>query len=62
MPIWRYGGWIRRYDLKPSGLAETTVRLTYDWSAMPHQIREHFDMAHLDNSLRNLAVLARPRE
>jgi hypothetical protein len=58
-----FGGWFWRYDLKPVGPAQTEVTLTYDWSAVPSQTREHigfppFDVSHLDNSLRNLAQLA----
>ena len=58
-----FGGWFWRYDLKPVGPAQTEVTLTYDWSAVPSQTREHigfppFEVSHLDNSLRNLAQLA----
>ena len=58
-----FGGWIWRYDLKPVGQTETDVQLSYDWSAVPQQLREHiqfppFDRAHLDNSLKHLAGLA----
>lgn len=61
-----FGGWIWRYDLKPVGPAETEVTLTYDWSAVPQQTREHigfppFDIAHLENSLKHLAELAEAR-
>lgn len=59
----QFGGWVWRYDLKPAGRARTEVTLTYDWSAVPPQIREHigfppFEPSHLDNSLKNLAELA----
>jgi uncharacterized protein YndB with AHSA1/START domain len=55
-----FGGWIWRYDLKPLGPSQTEVTLTYDWSAVPQQIREHigfppFDRQHLQNSLKHLA-------
>ncbi|MGK5742175.1 hypothetical protein [Micromonospora sp. URMC 103] len=58
-----FGGWIWRYDLAPLGPAETEVRLTYDWSAVPPYIREYiqfppFAPEHLTNSLRHLAALA----
>jgi hypothetical protein len=61
-----FGGWIWRYDLQQAGSSQTTVTLTYDWSAVPQQIREHigfppFDMTHLDNSLKHLAELAEAR-
>ena len=59
-----FGGWIWRYDLAPLGPSRTEVTLTYDWSAVPESLREHitfppFGQDHLDNSLRNLADLAR---
>ncbi|MGX9789441.1 SRPBCC family protein [Mycobacterium sp. MMS18-G62] len=58
-----FGGWFWRYDLKPVGPAKTEVTLTYHWSKVPPQTREHigfppFDVSHLDNSLKNLAELA----
>jgi hypothetical protein len=61
-----FGGWIWRYDLEPIGPTETGVTLTYDWSAVPQQIREHigfppFDSSHLDNSLKHLAALSQSR-
>lgn len=42
------------------------MTLTYDWSAVPPQLREHiqfppFDSVHLDNSLKHLAELAEAR-
>ena len=57
-----FGGWIWRYDLKANGPSQTTVTLTYDWSAVPAPIREHigfppFGPDHLDNSLRHLSDL-----
>jgi uncharacterized protein YndB with AHSA1/START domain len=61
-----FGGWIWRYDLDPVGQDRTEVTLTYDWSAVPPQTREHigfppFDTQHLDNSLKHLAELATTR-
>jgi hypothetical protein len=61
-----FGGWFWRYDLKPVGPSRTEITLTYDWSAVPQQTREHigfppFDPQHLDNSLKNLAQLAEAR-
>ena len=58
-----FGGWTWRYDLAPAGPAATEVTLTYDWSAVPADVREHiqfppFDQQHLDNSLEHLARLA----
>jgi uncharacterized protein YndB with AHSA1/START domain len=61
-----FGGWLWRYDLKPVGQSQTEITLTYDWSAVPQQTREHigfppFDIAHLDNSLKHLAELTAAR-
>jgi hypothetical protein len=58
----RYGGWIWRYDLEATGPSQTTVMLTYDWSAVPPHVREHiqfppFEQSHLDNSLQHLSDL-----
>jgi uncharacterized protein YndB with AHSA1/START domain len=58
-----FGGWIWRYDLKPAGPSQTDVTLTYDWSQVPPQTREHigfppFEAQHLQNSLKHLAELA----
>lgn len=55
-----FPGWIWRYDLSLAGRLNTTVALTYDWSAVPDPIREHigfppFPPEHLDNSLAHLA-------
>ena len=55
-----FPGWIWRYDLTPAGRSNSTVTLTYDWSAVPDPIREHigfppFPPEHLDNSLAHLA-------
>ena len=57
-----FGGWIWRYDLEETGPSRTTVTLTYDWSAVPAQVREHlqfppFAPDHLDNSLQHLSNL-----
>jgi hypothetical protein len=57
-----FGGWIWRYDLEPSGPSRTTVLLTYDWSAVSPEVREHvpfppFGPDHLDNSLQHLSEL-----
>jgi len=57
-----FGGWIWRYDLVPVGPSSTDVTLTYDWSAVPPNVREHiqfppFDPQHLNNSLKHLADL-----
>ena len=61
-----YGGWIWRYDLAPIDDDRTDVTLTYDWSAVPSEVREligfpMFEPSHLDNSLRHLAGLAESR-
>jgi activator of Hsp90 ATPase-like protein len=58
----RFGGWIWRYDLTANGSSTTTVTLSYDWSAVPHHIRERigfppFPPEHLANSLAHLADL-----
>jgi hypothetical protein len=57
-----FGGWTWRYDLVPAGASQTKVTLTYDWSAVPPEVREiipfpPFAPDHLDNSLRHLAKL-----
>jgi uncharacterized protein YndB with AHSA1/START domain len=57
-----YGGRFWRYDLTPAEDG-TLVTLTYDWSAVPAEIREHigfppFEASHLDDSLSHLATLA----
>jgi hypothetical protein len=58
-----FGGWVWRYDLRSVGSSEAYVTLTYDWSAVAPELREHiqfppFDPAHLDNSLKHLSDLA----
>lgn len=58
-----FGGWVWRYDLAAVGPSSTEVTLTYDWSAVPPQLREHigfppFDPQHLENSLLHLAELS----
>jgi hypothetical protein len=57
-----FGGWIWRYDLEATDASRTNVTLTYDWSAVPPQTREHlhfppFAPSHLDNSLQHLSDL-----
>ena len=57
-----FGGWIWRYDLTPAGPSDTTVTLSYDWSAVAEDTREHigfppFPLEHLSNSLDHLAEL-----
>ena len=57
-----FGGWVWRYDLTPAGPTNTTVTLTYDWSAVPEPIRKRigfppFPPDHLGNSLDHLAGL-----
>jgi uncharacterized protein YndB with AHSA1/START domain len=59
----QFGGWVWRYDLSPGDRGQTRVTLSYDWSAVPQDLRQHiqfppFDRAHLDNSLEHLADLA----
>jgi uncharacterized protein YndB with AHSA1/START domain len=61
-----FGGWFWRYDLTPVASDQTRVTLTYDWSAVPQEIREHigfppFEVSHLENSLSHLAALAKTR-
>ena len=61
-----FGGWIWRYDLEANGPSQTTVTLTYDWSAVPAGIREHigfppFPPDHLQNSLQHLPGLVAAR-
>lgn len=58
-----FGGWIWRYDLRSVGPSEAQVTLTYDWSAVPPELRQHiqfppFPPAHLENSLQHLSDLA----
>ena len=57
-----FGGWIWRYDLTPATPSSTSVMLSYDWSAVPDDIRERigfppFPPDHLGNSLAHLAEL-----
>ena len=61
-----YGGWFWRYDLAQAGEGRTDVTLTYDWSAVPQEVREYirfpmFPPEHLENSLAHLAELATTR-
>jgi hypothetical protein len=58
----RFGGWFWRYDLTPVGPSNTSVTLTYDWSAASDSVREligfpPFPPEHLGNSLAHLAEL-----
>jgi hypothetical protein len=63
----RFGGWIWRYDLSALGPSETEVRLSYDWSAVPEDVRRTgpnfppFPPDHLHNSLEHLAELVVPK-
>ncbi|MDG3015586.1 SRPBCC family protein [Speluncibacter jeojiensis] len=62
----QFGEWIWRYDLDQITPSETTVTLTYDWSAVPPPVREHipfppFAPDHLDNSLAHLAAIVKGR-
>ena len=43
-----FGGWIWRYDLEPVGVDRDEVTLTYDWSAVPPQLREHIQFPPFD--------------
>jgi hypothetical protein len=57
-----FGGWTWRYDLQATGEVETTVTITYDWSAVPPPLREFiqfppFGADHLENSLQHLSNL-----
>ena len=57
-----FGGWTWRYDLEATGPSQTTVTLTYDWSAVGPEIREYlpfpaFAPGHLERSLEHLAEL-----
>jgi hypothetical protein len=59
-----FGGWVWRYDLEASGPAQTTVRLTYDWSGATPEVREFiqfppFGHEHLDHSLAHLSEVVR---
>jgi hypothetical protein len=57
-----FGGWTWRYDLEATGPSQTTVTLTYDWSAVGPEIREYlpfpaFAPGHLERSLEHLGEL-----
>jgi uncharacterized protein YndB with AHSA1/START domain len=57
-----FGGWLWRYDLEASGPQQTTVTLTYDWSAASREVREFiqfppFGPEHLERSLQHLSDL-----
>ncbi|UMB68233.1 polyketide cyclase [Mycobacterium paraterrae] len=61
-----FGGWVWRYDIAGAGPTEANVTLTYDWSAVPAELRQHiqfppFEPSHLEKSLRNLSDLAASR-
>jgi hypothetical protein len=61
----QFGGWSWRYDLAPAGPSSTEVTLTYDWSAVPDDLRQligfpPFAPDHLDNSLAHLDQLVDP--
>jgi uncharacterized protein YndB with AHSA1/START domain len=61
-----FGGWFWRYDINRVGPSQTEVTLTYDWSAVAPQLREHigfppFESSHLDNSLTHLSELSMAR-
>ena len=56
------GGWIWRYELTSLGPDETEVTLSYDWSAVGPNPRQHlqfppFAPDHLANSLGHLAAI-----
>lgn len=58
-----FGGWTWRYDLEATGPSQTEVTLTYDWSAVPPEVREYiqfppFGLDHLERSLQHLSDLA----
>jgi hypothetical protein len=58
----RFGGWLWRYDLMPAGAGNSTVTLSYDWSAVADALRQRigfppFGPEHLHNSLKHLAEL-----
>lgn len=57
-----FGGWTWRYDLEATGPSQTTVTLTYDWSAVRPEVHEYltfppFRLDHLHRSLQHLADL-----
>ncbi|MFL6207013.1 MAG: SRPBCC family protein [Acidimicrobiales bacterium] len=57
-----FGGWTWRYDLEATGPSQTSVTLTYDWSAVGPEVREYlhfppFPREHLERSLDHLAGL-----
>jgi Polyketide cyclase / dehydrase and lipid transport len=57
-----FGGWVWRYDLAANAPSQTTVTLTYDWSAVPAPVRENipfppFGRDHLEHSLQHLGDL-----
>ncbi len=62
----QFGGWIWRYDLAPIDSSLTETKLSYDWSAVPEEVRRTgpafppFPANHLLNSLNHLADLIPP--
>src|SRR3954469_12648379 len=55
----RFGGWFWRYDVSAVGPSNTSVMLSYDWSACSDAVREligfpPFPPEHLGNSLAHL--------
>jgi uncharacterized protein YndB with AHSA1/START domain len=56
-------GHVWRYDLSPAGQSGTKTTLSYDWSAVPDNLRQRlpkfppFAPDHLSNSLAHLAEL-----
>jgi hypothetical protein len=57
-----FEGWIWRCDLEATGPSQTTVTVTYEWSAVPPHVREYlrllqFGPDHLDNSFQPLSDL-----
>jgi len=61
-----FGGWTWRYDLEATGPARSTVTVTYDWSGVGPEVREHLTFPvvpvdHIDRSLQHLADLVAAR-
>lgn len=58
----QFGGWFWRYDLLSVSPSATDVTLSYDWSAVPEEIRRRigfppFPPSQLERSLAHLAGL-----
>jgi hypothetical protein len=58
-----FGGWTWGYDLEAAGPSQTTVTLTYDWSAATPEAREvlqfpPFGVDYLEQSLQHLSEQA----